>query len=69
MDWLELLGDILNGFKKIGIFILFMALGAGIIWGILSIVLIASGKLSFSWWHMPCWLLLLCTIAGAIGSQ
>jgi hypothetical protein len=68
VDWLELLEEILNGFKRIGIFILFIALGAGIVWGFLSIILIASGKLPFSWWYTPCWLLLLCTIAGVIGS-
>ena len=69
MDWLELLEDILNGFKRIGIFIFVIALGAGIVWGAVSIILIASGKLPFSWWYVPCWILLLCAIAGAIGSQ
>ena len=67
MDWHELLEEILDGFKKIGIFILVMVLGAGIVWGFLSILLIISGVLPFSWWHMPCWLLSLCMIAGIVG--
>jgi len=69
VDWLDLLEDILNGFKRIGIFIFVIALSAGIVWGAVSIILIASGKLPFGWWYVPCWILLLCAIAGAIGSR
>ena len=68
VDWTGIFDDIIRGFKKIGSFIVFIAMFGAIVWGGLSIPLIASGKVAFSWWYLPCWLVLVCFIALAIGS-
>jgi len=69
MEWDELIKPIIRGYKRIlfGIFILIIA-GAAI-WGFISIILIIDGKVQFSWWYLPCWILFLFVIAGAIGAK
>lgn len=69
MEWDELIKTIIRGYKRIlfGIFLLIIA-GAAI-WGFISIILIIDGEVQFSWWYLPCWILLLSVIAGAIGAK
>jgi len=54
VDWAGIFDDIIRGFKRIGSFIALVAMCGAIVWGGLSIPLIAFGKVAFSWWHSPC---------------
>lgn len=69
MEWDELIKPIIRGYKRIlfGIFLLILV--GAVIWGFLSIILIIDGKVQFSWWYLPCWILFLSVIAGAIGAK
>lgn len=63
-----LLRQILLGYKKMFAIIASLLLCAGIMCGIVASILMAASKISFSWWYLPCWLLDLTAIAGAIGT-
>ena len=68
MDLRKLIRQILTGYKRLLISIAALAFTASIVWGIVSILLIASGKIPFSWWYLPFWIIVLTAIAGAVGS-
>lgn len=68
MDFHELLCDILDGFIIIGKILLYLIIIAGMIIGIFSSFLVAIGKIPFLWWYVPCWIVLLITIAASVGS-
>lgn len=68
MDFQEILHDILDGFIIIGKILLCLIMFASMLIGVFSIVVIAAGKLPFSWWYVPCWIVILIIIAGAFGS-
>lgn len=69
MDCSRMFKDIIRGFKRILIGICILILAGAVIWGVISIFLIIDGKVQFSWWYLPCWILLLSAIAGAIGAK
>ena len=69
MNWSGMFKDIIRGFKRILIGICILIIAGAVIWGFISIILIIDGKVQFSWWYLPCWILLLCAIAGAIGAK
>ena len=68
MDLRKLIRQILTGYKRLLISIAALAFTASIAWGIASIILIASGKIPFSWWYLPFWAIVLTVIAGVVGS-
>ena len=67
-DFTDMMSDVLHGFKIIGIVLGYLILTAGILWGILSAILVLAGRLAFAWWLLPCWIELLIVIAGCVGS-
>ena len=67
MKWDEMIKDIVRGYKRILSGICILILVGAVIWGFISIILIIDGKVQFSWWYLPCWILLLSVFAGAIG--
>lgn len=68
MDFNELLCDVIDGFIIMAKILLYLVIIAGLVIGIFTAILVAGGKLSFSWWYIPCWIVVLITIAGAVGS-
>ena len=65
----EMLIDIAYGFKRmfmaIGVFLLAMSA----VWGIISAVLTIFGEIEFRWWNIPCWVLVVCALAGCFGQD
>lgn len=68
MDFNELLHDVLDGFIIMAKILLSLVVIAGTAIGIFSAILVAIGKIPFSWWFVPCWIIDLFIIAGAVGS-
>lgn len=68
MDFNDMLNDVLDGFIIIAKIILCLAMIASIVIGVFSAILVAIGKLPFSWWFVPCWIVDLIAVAGAVGS-
>lgn len=69
MDFNELFCDVLEGFIMIAKTLLCLIIIASVLFGIFSAILVAVGKLSFLWWYIPCWIVDLIVIAGAVGSS
>ena len=67
-DFRDMMGDVLHGFIIIGTVLGYLIFAVGLGWGIISAILVLAGRLAFAWWLLPCWILLLITIAGCIGS-
>ena len=68
MDFNEMFNDVIEGFIIMAKILLSLAIIAGTAIGIFSAILVAIGKLPFSWWFVPCWIVDLIAIAGAVGS-
>ena len=68
IDFRDMMSDVLHGFKVIGYMLGSVVIGLGFLWGILSAMLVLTGKITFTWWMLPCWIEVLIIIAGAIGN-
>ena len=69
IDIKELLLDVVYGFKKMFIAIGFFLLGVSVVWGIISALLTVFGSIEFRWWNIPCWVLVVCMLAGCVGQN
>ena len=68
-DWPELIETILRGYKLMLYGIVVIAFSAGLVWGVVSAIMLICGRTAFQWWYVPCWILDLSAFAGCIGAS
>lgn len=69
IDIKELLLDMVRGFIRLFIVIGVCLLAMSMMWGILSAILTIVGSIKFQWWYIPCWVLIVCVLAGCLGQD
>ena len=65
----DMLLDILYGLKPMAKAIGLCMLVAAVVWGIVSGLWTIFGEIDFSWWNLPCWILVVAVIAGCFGQD
>lgn len=69
IDIKEMFLDALRGFKKLLMATGLFLLACAVLWGVISGFMTIFGAIEFRWWNIPCWALVVFSLAACIGQD